>query len=72
MVKTPNFFWCQKRKKSFRLSVSEVITIVIIFHSSGSRYFKTYYICFVCRYLTNEYRAMVKSGVQLPEKYPDN
>ncbi|WP_190320673.1 hypothetical protein [Candidatus Enterovibrio escicola] len=42
MVKTPHFFRCQKRKKSFRLLVSEVI----IFHSSGYRYFKTYYIYF--------------------------
>nr|WP_190320034.1 hypothetical protein [Candidatus Enterovibrio escacola] len=30
------------------------MTLVITFHRSGYRDFKTYYIHFVCRYLTNE------------------
>ncbi|PCS23434.1 Mobile element protein [Candidatus Enterovibrio escicola] len=55
MVKTPHFFRYQKRNRLSRLSVSEVMTIVIAFYQSGYRDFKTYYIHFVCRYLTNEF-----------------
>ncbi|PCS23082.1 hypothetical protein BTN49_1075 [Candidatus Enterovibrio escicola] len=43
----------KQRNKPFCLSVSEVMTIVIVFHQLGSRDFKTYYIHFVCRYLTH-------------------
>ncbi|PCS22855.1 Mobile element protein [Candidatus Enterovibrio escicola] len=35
------------------------MTIVIAFHQSGYREFKTYYIHFVCRYLTNEFPNLV-------------
>ncbi|PCS21389.1 Mobile element protein [Candidatus Enterovibrio escicola] len=35
------------------------MTIVIAFHQSGYRDFKTYYIHFVCRYLTNEFPELV-------------
>ncbi|PCS21783.1 Mobile element protein [Candidatus Enterovibrio escicola] len=35
------------------LLVSEVMTIVIAFHQSGYRDFKTYYIHFIFCYLTN-------------------
>nr|WP_150142518.1 hypothetical protein [Candidatus Enterovibrio escacola] len=45
----------KQRNKISRFSVSEVMTIVIAFHQSGYRDFKTYYIHFVCRYLTNEF-----------------
>ncbi|PCS24139.1 Mobile element protein [Candidatus Enterovibrio escicola] len=66
----------KQRNKLSCFSVSEVMTIVIAFHQSGYRDFKTYYIHFVCRYLTNEFpefrRTMVKSGVQLPEQYLDD
>nr|WP_150142478.1 hypothetical protein [Candidatus Enterovibrio escacola] len=54
MEKTPNFSDVKQRNKPSRLSVSEVMTLVITFHRSGYRDFKTYYIHFVCRYLTNE------------------
>nr|WP_150137478.1 hypothetical protein [Candidatus Enterovibrio escacola] len=58
MKKIPNVFRCQ-RNKSSRLSVGKVMTIVIAFHQSGYRNFKTYYIHFVCRYLTNEFSELV-------------
>nr|WP_199399431.1 transposase [Candidatus Enterovibrio escacola] len=35
------------------------MTIVIAFHQSGCRDFKTYYIHFVCRYLTNKFPELV-------------
>nr|WP_263364411.1 hypothetical protein [Candidatus Enterovibrio escacola] len=38
----------KQRNKSFYLSVSEVMMIVIAFHQLGYRDFKTYYIHFVC------------------------
>ncbi|PCS23818.1 Mobile element protein [Candidatus Enterovibrio escicola] len=59
MGKTPNFFWYQTKNKLSYLSVSEVMTIVIAFYQSGYRYFKSYYIHFICRYLTNESPKLV-------------
>nr|WP_263363505.1 hypothetical protein [Candidatus Enterovibrio escacola] len=35
------------------------MTIVIAFHQLGYRDLKTYYIYFVCRYLTNEFPDLV-------------
>nr|WP_263363717.1 hypothetical protein [Candidatus Enterovibrio escacola] len=49
----------QQRNKPSRFSVSEVMTIVIAFHQSGYRDFKTYYIHFVCRYFTHEFPKLV-------------
>nr|WP_223823726.1 hypothetical protein [Candidatus Enterovibrio escacola] len=49
----------KQRHKPSHLSVSKVRTIVIAFHQSGYRDFKTYYIHFVCRYLTNEFHELV-------------
>ncbi|PCS21485.1 Mobile element protein [Candidatus Enterovibrio escicola] len=49
MGKTPNFFRYQIKNKVSRLSVSEVMTIVIAFHQSEYRDFKTYYIHFFWR-----------------------
>nr|WP_223824337.1 hypothetical protein [Candidatus Enterovibrio escacola] len=49
----------KQRNKLSRLSVSEVMMIVITFHKSGYRNFKTYYIHFVCRYLTDEFPNLV-------------
>ncbi|PCS22224.1 Mobile element protein [Candidatus Enterovibrio escicola] len=39
----------KQRNKLSSLSVSEVMTIMIAFHQSGYRDFKTYYIHFICR-----------------------
>ena len=49
----------KQRNKLSRLSVSEVMTIVISFHQSGYRDFKTYYTRFVCRFLTREFPGLV-------------
>ncbi|PCS21868.1 Mobile element protein [Candidatus Enterovibrio escicola] len=57
--KMPNFSSIKQRNKPSRLSVSEVMTIVIAFHQSGYRDFKTYYIHFVCRYLTTKFPELV-------------
>nr|WP_223824301.1 hypothetical protein [Candidatus Enterovibrio escacola] len=35
------------------------MTIVIVFHQSGYRDFKTYYIHFVCCYLTNQFPELI-------------
>ena len=35
---------CKKRNKKETLSISEVATIVVMFHRSGYRYFKDFYI----------------------------
>nr|WP_223824323.1 hypothetical protein [Candidatus Enterovibrio escacola] len=55
-------FGIKQRYKLSRLSVSEVMTMVIAFHQSGYRDFKTYYIHFICRYLTNEFPELVTRG----------
>ncbi|PCS22939.1 Mobile element protein [Candidatus Enterovibrio escicola] len=52
-------FGIKQRNKPFCLSVSEVMTIVIAFHQSGYQDSKTYYIHFVCRYLTNKFTKLV-------------
>ncbi|PCS23457.1 Mobile element protein [Candidatus Enterovibrio escicola] len=59
MEKHPISSGFKQRNKPFRLSVSEVMTIVIAFHQSEYRDFKTYYIHFVYRYLTNEFPELV-------------
>ncbi|PCS22033.1 Mobile element protein [Candidatus Enterovibrio escicola] len=48
----------QKNKPSC-LSVSEVMMIVITFHQSRYRDFKTYYIHFIYRYITNEFPELI-------------
>lgn len=48
----------QRRRKS-RLSLSEVMTIVIHFHQSGYRTFKSYYQYYVQQYLHAEFPALV-------------
>ncbi len=40
-----------KRQRASRLSVSEIITIIIHFHQSHYRDFKNYYLHYVCRHL---------------------
>ena len=40
----------KQRIKPSRLASSEVMTILIAFHQSGYRDFKTYYTKFVCQY----------------------
>ena len=60
----------QKRIKSSRLSMSEVITICIFFHFSGYKNFKQYYINYVCKHLSVEFPNLVSYNriVELKQK----
>ncbi len=49
----------RKRGPKCRLSVSEVMTIMIHFHSSGYRDFKSHYQKHVCKQLKGEFPALV-------------
>ncbi|PCS23801.1 Mobile element protein [Candidatus Enterovibrio escicola] len=49
----------KQRNKPSRLSVSEVMTIVIAFHQSKYQNLKIHYIHFVWYYLTNEFPKLV-------------
>ncbi len=49
----------KQRNKPSRLSINEIMTLVIVFYKSEYREFKIYYIHFVCRYLTNKFPALV-------------
>lgn len=49
----------RKRRRKSRLSMSEVMTIIIHFHQSGYRNFKTYYLYHVCVYLRPEFPKAV-------------
>jgi len=48
----------QRRRKS-RLSLSEVMTIIIHFHQSNYRTFKAYYTNYVLKYLRNDFPGLV-------------
>lgn len=49
----------KQRIKPFRLASSEVMTILIAFHQSGFRDFKTYYTKFVCQYWRHYFPDLV-------------
>ena len=49
----------QKRHRQRRLSLSEVRTILILFHQSGYRNLKEFYLEFVCLHLRAEFPALV-------------
>ena len=49
----------KSRNRQRSLSLSEVITILILFHSSGYRNFKQFYLAFVCRHLRAEFPHLV-------------
>lgn len=48
-----------KRKRQFKMSESEVMTIVIYFHTARFRDFKTYYTKYVQKYLRKEFPELV-------------
>lgn len=52
-------FGNRKRGPSCRLSASEVMTILIHFHQSSYRDFKSYYQKHVCKYLRHDFPALV-------------
>jgi hypothetical protein len=45
----------RRRNKPGAMALSEVMTIMVMFHLSGFRNLKTFYNGFVCRYLTREF-----------------
>ena len=49
----------KQRFKESRLSTSEVMTIIIAFHQSGFRDFKSFYNNLVCRYWRNAFPELV-------------
>lgn len=49
----------KKRRRPGELSVSEIMTILIHFHQSHYRNFKTYYTEHVCKHLKNEFPKLV-------------
>jgi len=49
----------KKRIRKSNLSLSEIITIQVLFHISGYRNFKTFYLDYVCKFLKNEFPNLV-------------
>jgi len=49
----------KKRIRKSNLSLSEVITIQVLFHISGYINFKTFYLEYACKFLTNEFLNLV-------------
>ena len=49
----------RQRIRAARLSESEVMTIVILFHQSHYRNFKAFYLDYVCRHLRSEFPKLV-------------
>jgi hypothetical protein len=49
----------RKRNRRRSLSLSEVMTILVLFHVSGYRNFKQFYLEFVCRHLSAEFPQLV-------------
>jgi len=47
------------RDRVSQMSLSEVMRIVVNFHSSGYRNFKTYYLEYVCKHLRGEFPRLV-------------
>jgi hypothetical protein len=49
----------RQRSRASRLSESEVMTIIILFHQSYYRNFKAFYLDYVCRHLRSEFPKLV-------------
>ena len=49
----------KKRNKPSKLTLSEVMTIQVLFHLSGYRHFKTFYNAFVCVHLRSYFPDVV-------------
>jgi hypothetical protein len=49
----------RKRQRRRSLSLSEVMTILVLFHQSGYRNLKQFYLEFVCVHLRSEFPASV-------------
>lgn len=49
----------RKRMRPTALSISEIMTIIVLFHQTGYRNFKTFYVDYVCRYLHKDFPELV-------------
>jgi IS5 family transposase len=49
----------RQRQRRTQLSLSEIMTVVILFHQSGFRTFKTFYCHYVCPYLGDAFPELV-------------
>jgi hypothetical protein len=49
----------KQRNRRRSLALSEVMTIMVLFHQSGYRNLKQFYLGFVCQYLDSEFPALV-------------
>lgn len=49
----------KKRNRKSNLCLSEIITLQVLFHVSGYRNFKTFYLDYVCKFLTKEFPNLV-------------
>ncbi len=49
----------KKRNRQRSLALSEVLTILVLFHSSGYRNLKTFYLQFVAQHLRSEFPTLV-------------
>jgi hypothetical protein len=49
---------CQRRRET-NLSMSEIMTIIILFHQSGYRHFKDFYLRHVCQHLKGAFPKLV-------------
>lgn len=52
----------KKRNRKRQLSMSEIMTIVVLFHQVGFRNFKNFYTQYVCVYLKNDFPDLVGYG----------
>lgn len=49
----------KKRRRAEKMSLSEVMTLIVYFHASGYRNFKQYYLEYVQRFLSAEFPTLV-------------
>lgn len=58
------------RNKKSKLSIAEVITILVLFHTGGYRNLKHFYVFYVCKHMTNEFPNQVSYNrfVELQKK----
>ncbi|MDA0712984.1 MAG: IS982 family transposase, partial [bacterium] len=49
----------QKRNRKTKLSLSEMVTIIVLFHESGYRTFKWYYLDYVCVHMRGEFPHLI-------------
>ena len=61
----------KKRKRASKMSLSEVMTIQVLFHFSGYRTFKEFYLGYVSKFLANDFPDLV-SYIRMVELQRDS